>query len=151
LANSLIVYDFNWVEGERLLKRAIELDPNNSAAHFRYGQLYLLPTGRFDEAIAEIKRGLELEPLDLQMRGNLAAAYFFAGRTDKALEEAKITYDLEPGYTLGRLYLSQAYIENGMYAEAVAIGEQWLQSDPANQWALRAAGFAYARSQKHNT
>ena len=34
LAYSLIVYDFNWVEGERLFKRAIELDPNNSAAHF---------------------------------------------------------------------------------------------------------------------
>ena len=80
------------------------------------------------------------------MRGNLAAAYFFAGQTDKALEEAKITYDLQPGYTVGRLYLSQAYLEKGMYAEAVAIGEQWLQSDPTNQWALRAAGFAYAKA-----
>ena len=80
------------------------------------------------------------------MRGNLAAAYFFAGQNDKAMEEAKITYDLEPGYTVGRLYLSQAYLEKGMYAEAVAIGEQWLQSDPANQWALRDAGFAYAKA-----
>ncbi|MCM3900760.1 MAG: protein kinase [Pyrinomonadaceae bacterium] len=146
LAYSVIIYDFNWVEGERLFKRAIELDPNNSAAHFHYGQIYLVPTGRFDEGIAEIKRGLELEPLSINIRGNLAAAYFFAGQNDKAMEEAKITYDLEPGYPVGRLYLSQAYLEKGMYAEAVAISEQWLQSDPTNQWALRNAGFAYAKA-----
>jgi tetratricopeptide (TPR) repeat protein len=68
LAYSVIIYDFNWVEGERLFKRAIELDPNNSAAHFHYGQIYLVPTGRFDEGIAEIKRGLELEPLNINIR-----------------------------------------------------------------------------------
>ena len=55
-------------------------------------------------------------------------------------------FDLEPGYPVGRLYLSQAYLDKGMYAEAVAISEQWLQSDPANQWALRNAGFAYAKA-----
>ena len=95
-----------------------------------YGQVYLLPTGRFDEAIAEIKRALELEPQNIPMMGNLAAAYFFAGQNDKAMEEARIIYDLEPGYVLWRLYLSQAYIEKGMYAEAVEISEQWLQSAP---------------------
>src|SRR5215831_10026949 len=51
LAYSLVIYDWNWVEGERSFKRAIELDPNNSAAHFRYGQIYLLSTSRFDEGI----------------------------------------------------------------------------------------------------
>ncbi|MEP6913832.1 MAG: protein kinase, partial [bacterium] len=57
LANSLVVYDWNSADAEREFKRAIELDPNSSAAHFRYGQLYLVPRGSFDEGIAEIKRG----------------------------------------------------------------------------------------------
>ncbi len=67
LAYSLVIYDWNWAEAERSFKRAIELDPNNSDAHFRYGQVYLAPMGRVDEAVAEIKRGLDLEPLDVNM------------------------------------------------------------------------------------
>src|SRR4029079_10913440 len=75
LAYSLVIYDWNWAEAERSFKRAIELDPNNSAAHFRYGQVYLAPTGRLVEGIAEIKRGLDLEPLDINMGATLAWAY----------------------------------------------------------------------------
>jgi len=146
LAYSLVIYDWNWAEAERSFKRAIELDPNNSAAHFRYGQVYLVPTGRLDEGIAEIKLGLDLEPLDINMGTTLAAAYFYAGQNDKALEQARKTYDLEPGHPLGRWILGQAYIYKGMYTEAISLDEQWLQTDPTNQFALRDAGIAYAKA-----
>jgi tetratricopeptide (TPR) repeat protein len=43
-----------------------------------------------------------------------------------------------------------AYLEKGMYAEALAISEQWLQSDPTNQLALRNAGFAYAKARRRD-
>ncbi len=146
LAYSLVIYDWNWVEAERSFKRAIELDPNNSAAHFRYGQVYLAPAGRVDEAIAEIKRGLDLEPLDVNMGATLAWAYSVAGQNDKALEQAKKTYDLEPTHPIGRWMLSQAYIYKGLYGEAISLDEQWLQTDPTNQFALRDAGIAYAKA-----
>jgi serine/threonine protein kinase/Tfp pilus assembly protein PilF len=146
LAYSLVIYDWNWVEGERSFKRAIDLDPNNSAAHFRYGQVYLAPLGRVDEAVAEIKRGLELEPLDVNMGATLAWIDFVAGQNDKALEQAKKTYDLEPNHPIGRWMLSQAYILKGMYGEAISLDEQWLQTDPTNQFALRDAGIAYAKA-----
>ena len=144
LAYCLAIYDWNWTDAETSFKRAIELDPNNSAAHFRYGQIYLMPTGRFDEGIAEIKRGLELEPLDINMGGTLSSAYFFAGQNDVALEQARKTHEIEPGHPIGRWILSQAYLVNGMNAEAIAHNEQWLQAEPTNQFALRDAGIAYA-------
>ena len=146
LAYCLVIYDWNWAEAERSFKRAIELDPNNSAAHFRYGQVYLAPIGRLDEAISEIKRGLELEPLDINMGATLAWAYMVAKQNDKALEQAKKTYDLEPSHPIGRWMLSQANIFKGAYAEAISIDEQWLQTDPTNQFALRDAGIAYAKA-----
>jgi TolB-like protein/Flp pilus assembly protein TadD len=146
LAYCLAIYDWNWAEAERSFKRAIELDPNNSAAHFRYGQIYLMPTGRFDEGIAEIKRGLDLEPLDMNMGGTLASAYFFAGRNDQALEQARKTHEIEPGHPIGRWILSQAYLVKEMYTDAIAHNENWLLTEPANQFALRDAGIAYAKT-----
>ncbi len=145
LAYCLIIYDWNWAGGERSFKRAIELDPNNSAAHFRYGQIYLMPMRRFEEGIAEIKRGLELEPLDMNMSGSLGSAYFFAGRKDEALEQAKKTFDVEPTHPISRWILSQAYLVKGMYEESRAHNEKWLQDDPLSQFALRDAGIAYAK------
>ena len=145
LAYCLIIFDWNWAEGERSFKRAIELDPNNSAAHFRYGQIYLMPMRRFDEGIAEIKRGLELEPLDMNMSGSLGSAYFFAGRKDEALEQARRTSEVEPTHPISRWILSQAYLEKGMYEESRAHNEQWLLADPISQFALRDAGIAYAK------
>lgn len=146
LAYSLAIYDWNWVESEREFKRAIELEPNNASAHFRYGQIYLAPVGRIDEAITEIKRGLDGEPLDINMGGTLAWAYSAKGEYDKALEQAKKTYELEPSHPLGRWILTQAYMNKGMYPEAIALIEQWLTTDPANQFALRDGGVVYAKA-----
>ena len=146
LAYSLVIYDWNWVEAERSFQRAIELDPNNSAAHFRYGQIYLAPTGRVNEALVEIKRGLDLEPLDINMGATLAWAYSVGRQDDKAFEQAKKTYDLDPVHPIGRWILSQIYTDTGRYQEAISLSEQWLQTDPTNQFALRDAGVAYARA-----
>ena len=146
LAYSLVIYDWNFVEGERSFKRAIELDPNNSSAHFRYGQIYLAPVGRYDEAIVEIKKGLDLEPLDINMGGTLAWAYLLTGQNDKALEQARKTYDLDQNHLLARWILSQVSSELRMYDQAISITEHSLQVDPTNQFALRDAGIVYAKA-----
>ena len=41
--------------------------------------------------------------------------------------------------------LSQAYNSKGMYEDAISLNEQWLQTDPTNQLALREAGITYAK------
>ena len=146
LAYSLAIHDWNWPEAEREFKRAIELEPNNAAAHFRYGQIYLGAVGRIEEATAEMKRGLDAEPLDINFGVSVAWAYLAAGRNQQALEQARKTYELESTHPLARWMLGQAYIVNEQYAEAIALDEQWLQTDPTNQFALRDAGVAYAKA-----
>ena len=42
--------------------------------------------------------------------------------------------------------MSQALTINGMLADAISLDEQWLQSDPTNQFAIREAGIAYAKA-----
>jgi serine/threonine-protein kinase len=146
LANSLVVYDWNLVDAEREFKLGIELDPNSSAAHFRYGQIYLAPRGQFGEAIDEIKRGLDAEPLDINMGSTLSWVYAVSGQNDKALEQARKVYELEPSHPLGRWNLGFVYIAAGMYSEAIELSERNLQDDPTNQRVLWNAGFAYAKA-----
>ena len=57
-------FEWDWAGAEREFKRAIELDPSDPTAHHWY-TLQLLQLGRLDEALAEIKRAQELDPLSL--------------------------------------------------------------------------------------
>jgi TolB-like protein/Flp pilus assembly protein TadD len=146
LGMTLSISDWNWVEAEREFKRGIELDPNNAATHFRYGQIYLADIGEVDEAIVKVKQALELEPLDLNMGANLAWLYLFARQNDKALEQAKKIYELDPAFPVGRWMLGEAYLLNGKYAESIALNEQTLKTNPGTQFALRNLGVAYAKT-----
>ncbi|HCX31884.1 MAG TPA: hypothetical protein DHU55_19265, partial [Blastocatellia bacterium] len=94
-------YDWDWVKAEREFKRSLELDPNLAITHYRYAWTYLSPMGRHDEAIAEMKRAMELEPLSLVQGANFAAVYLYARQFDKALDQAKKTYDLDPNLVTG--------------------------------------------------
>ena len=146
LANSLACFDWNWKDAERAFKRAIELNPDDAGTHCAYGMFYLMPVGRLDEAIAEGKRSLDLEPLDLNHGANLSGLYFYARRYDEALEHAKQVYGLDENFIVGRWALSQAYIQKGMYADVIELNEKALRSDPTNPVFLRFAGIAYAKA-----
>ena len=50
---------------EREFKRSIELNPNVAYTHVAYASSLLLPLGRTNEALVELKRAVELEPLAL--------------------------------------------------------------------------------------
>jgi serine/threonine protein kinase/tetratricopeptide (TPR) repeat protein len=136
-------YDWDWVKAEREFKRSLELDPNLAITHYRYAWVYLSPMGRHDEAIAEMKRAMELEPLSLVQGANFAAVYLYARQFDKALDQAKKTYDLDPSMVTGQNWMCHSYDVNGMYAESLAISEKATQ---LNRSLLAGLGYAYAKS-----
>jgi Flp pilus assembly protein TadD len=139
-------YDWNWSDGEREYKRSIELNPNVALTHYQYAVACLTPQGRFDEAINEQKRALELEPLSVPAMANLAATYVFARKNDLAVDQSREALRLEPNHPTARFYLAFAYTANGKYSEAISICETELRSDPANQDCLQILGYAYAKS-----
>jgi TolB-like protein/Tfp pilus assembly protein PilF len=145
LATSITEYDWDWGKAEREFKRALELNPNAASTHFLYGMIYLVPMGRTAEAIDEIQKAVELEPLNVDMGANLAAAYMYARQNEKALEQARKTYDLEPNFVGARIWLATVYDANGMYSQAIELCENSLHSDPASPPFLTLAGYAYAK------
>src|SRR5207253_1255407 len=65
LALAIWLYDFDSAQAIREFQRAIELNPNYAIAHQQYGNNTLAALGRFDDAIVEGKRAVELDPLSL--------------------------------------------------------------------------------------
>ncbi|HTH37458.1 MAG TPA: protein kinase, partial [Pyrinomonadaceae bacterium] len=62
LAFTVLFYDWNWPEAERLVRQALELNPNLAFAYECYSNL-LTTQGKFDDAVAEIKCAEELDPM----------------------------------------------------------------------------------------
>jgi TolB-like protein/Flp pilus assembly protein TadD/class 3 adenylate cyclase len=102
------------------LRRAIQLNPNYATAHHWLAEAVLLPLGRFDEAIAELKRALELDPLSLMINAALGALYTSARRYDEALLQLRRTLDLDPNFYPTVLFLAQMAELKGDHKTAVA-------------------------------
>src|SRR5437667_8595502 len=95
-------YDWDWAKAEREFKRSLELDPNLAITHYRYAWVYLSPIGRHEEAIAEMKKAMELEPLMLVQGANFAAIYLYARQYDRALDQARTHYEMDPTLITGQ-------------------------------------------------
>jgi TolB-like protein/DNA-binding winged helix-turn-helix (wHTH) protein len=112
--------DWNWAEAERNFKRAIQLDPNYSVAHHWYGDGYLAAVGKADEAITELRKAHELDPLSLVIATDLAKRLCFAGNYDEGMEQFRKVFEIDPNFTQAHYYLSQAYELKGLFPEAIA-------------------------------
>src|SRR5215204_5775842 len=84
LGITIFWYDWDWSAAEIQYKRALELDPNNAIAHLDYAHL-LSNTARHTEALAEVKRARELDPLSPRVGALEGQFLLHAGRTDEAL------------------------------------------------------------------
>jgi serine/threonine-protein kinase len=119
LCMGIFWHDWDWQSAEKECLRAIEIDPNNSDFHGNYA-LVLSNTGRHAEALAEAKRSRELDPLNLAQSALEGQYLLHAGRPDEALKRLQKTSELEPNFWMPHLFAASAYIEKGMFAEAIA-------------------------------
>jgi TolB-like protein/Tfp pilus assembly protein PilF len=108
--------DYDFAGAEREFKRAIDLEPNNGAAHASYAHL-MATSGRTDEAAVHFKRALELEPVSVTISRSYGNFLMLTRRYDESLEQAKKTLELDPTFVLGYFSLANVYQLQGKYAE----------------------------------
>lgn len=126
------VLDWKWVEAEKEFHRTLELNPNDAQAHQWYGNLYLGPMGRHQEAIAELRRALDLDPLSLVINTDLGYAYFLAGQYNAAFQQYQKVLAVDPNFLPVHYDLMMYYRQRGMYNEQIQelIKDKTLAGDP---------------------
>ena len=113
-------YYWDWTVAEREFKRALELKPGYATAHLWYGFIYLAAMGRLDEAIAELRQALELDPLSLPTGSNIGLLLYVARRYDEALEHFRKNLEIDRSFFYTHWQMALAYEQLGRYDEAIA-------------------------------
>ncbi len=137
-------YDWDWQTSEKEYRRAIQLDPNYATAHQWYAE-FLSYQGRFDEAFAESERARQLDPLSLIIDADNAAILYFSRQYDRAIQQFRTVLEMEPHF--GRAHMMDyAYVEKGMYSEALADLEQWRRVEDQSAWTLMMQAYVLGRA-----
>jgi len=92
----LAVNDFNWAAAEREFRHGLELNPESALTRHWYAIGLLTPQGRLDEALAEITRAIECEPLSLIYNSTLAWIYYLSRKLELAAEQCAKTLEIDP-------------------------------------------------------
>jgi TolB-like protein/Tfp pilus assembly protein PilF len=125
----------------REFQRAIELQPNNATAHHWYGNGPLAALGKFDEAIAEGKKSIELDPLSPVINVDYGQNFYYARRFDEAIVQLRKAVELDPGFFYTHYNLGIALQAKGDLSGAIAEYEKAAQltDDPLTVTLLAAA------------
>ena len=109
---------WNWAEGEKGLKRAIELNPNYPSARHWYSRL-LRTEGKYDEGFEQIMQAKKADPLSLAISTNAAENLLEKGDVQGAIEESRRGLEIGAAWTTYRT-LAHCYLRLGQKEEALA-------------------------------
>jgi TolB-like protein/Flp pilus assembly protein TadD len=130
--------DYDWKEAEEEFKLARTSEALAPEVHDAYARFYLLPLGRFDEAIQEGARAVAQDPLNVRWRGRHAYTLLCADMYEPAIVEARKALELDDRSYLSRMVIAQSYFFKGNLDEARESAEEAVRIAP---WDTMAVGF----------
>ena len=142
LAYTSLHYDFDVRAAREAAERAIELDPSNPLA-VQGRSLCLAVRGQSEDAVAELGRALQLEPLNVHFIWNKAAFHYFARQYDEALELSKKGLELDPKSAALHWILGLTLVQEKMDERAVEEGEEAVQISGRAPFFLGGLGYIY--------
>jgi tetratricopeptide (TPR) repeat protein len=140
LALRYFCYDYDFVKGKHHLDRGIDLNPNSPAAHYLYGWYFAL-INKLDQATVEMRKAIEIDPLEPSWSGNLALLYQWFGHYEEAITYAQDVLKQNPTYPMALYVLGYGYSKTGRNKEAIEIQKKVYESNSGFESGL---GVAYA-------
>ena len=138
-------YDWDMPAGEALLHKAVGVDPKYQRARQTLAECLTI-SGRFDEALAEMQKALDLDPLSLHTNAAVVMHNYFARRYAEAIKHGRQSIELDSSFYPTRFYLGLAYQASREFEEAIAQFQhaQTLSGGNTLMTAALAAAFASA-------
>jgi TolB-like protein/DNA-binding winged helix-turn-helix (wHTH) protein/Flp pilus assembly protein TadD len=147
LAFCLDGFDWDFSAGEKEFQQALKLNPGYATAHHWYAQ-HLALVNRYDEAIAEMKKAENLDPLSLIIQSDLAELLVIAHNYDEAIAQSQKAIEMDPHFAMAHNQLAQAYLQKKMFEPAVAQLQTAVQLSDGSPTCVANLGRAYAASGK---
>jgi eukaryotic-like serine/threonine-protein kinase len=138
-----MLHNWEWNDGERELKRAIELNSGYASAHHWYSE-HLTAMGRCNESIEELKLAGQLDPLSLIINADLGRAFYYARQYDQVIKQEATTLEMDPNFWLSHINLGRCYTQKRMHPEAIAELRKAKELSVGNTEVSSFLGFAYS-------
>jgi tetratricopeptide (TPR) repeat protein len=145
LAWCLDGFDWDWQAGGREFTRGIELSPGYATGHHWYGW-HLAALGQHSDAVAELKKAENLDPLSLIISADLAEELLIAHRYDEAIKQSRKTMNMDPFFALAHYVLGEVFAQEHNYNEAIAEFQKALELSPGSSAFTANLANAYAAS-----
>jgi tetratricopeptide (TPR) repeat protein len=143
LAGWAALYDYDWKEAERLFRIARTQESPTAIVRYMYASCFLLSMGLAQDAVLELERALEEDPLNIWWRIVFATAILAAGKPVEAARELYRVLELDPNCHQAYYYLAGIQASRGLYIKAYSCARKaWALAPlaPLNI-ALRAASL----------
>jgi tetratricopeptide (TPR) repeat protein len=137
-------YEYDYGGAEEACKRAVELKPDSAVAHNVYARLLIL--SRFDEAIAEIRTAIELDPASLYHQIVYTVLLTFARRYDEAARQLETFAAMNPQGAVTHFWLVSGLTTQGNHAESFKRLTRYQKSAGFNEETIRLFKTAYQTS-----
>jgi TolB-like protein/DNA-binding winged helix-turn-helix (wHTH) protein/Tfp pilus assembly protein PilF len=145
LAFCLEGFDWDFASAEKEFQRAIELNPGYATAHHWYSW-HLSLIGRNTEAITEMRKAENLDPLSLIINADLAELLLIAHLPDESVIQSRKTIEMDANFALAHNQLAQGFLAKHMFAEAIAEMQKAIQLSGASPTFTANLARAYAAS-----
>jgi serine/threonine-protein kinase len=114
LAAVQLFHEWNWPAAQERFLVALDENPSHPVAREWYGWC-LFALGRIDDAIAEIRRAWEQDPLSVRAHAAMAMSLYFARQHDRAIDCLELAVELDPRFADAHCGLGLNYQQLGIW------------------------------------
>lgn len=113
------IAEYNWSEVHREMSLAQRLNPYSPEVKTRYAVSELMPHGQLEEAMAELERAIEYDPLSLLPRSWLGIVLILSRQFERGLREGQKLLEIDAASPTAYFVLGVCQRYVGNYKEAL--------------------------------
>jgi len=149
LGYSLRAFDWNFDSAGREFRQAIEINPGYATAH-HWNAMNLGLLGRPKEALVEMRKAENLDPLSLIINADLAEFLLLTHSYDESVKQGRKIIEMDSTFAIGHKQLGDAYLLKQMNKEAVAELEEAVRLSGGSPICIADLARAYVAAGKMN-